>query len=337
MVSNDKSWLDRRTLLAGAGALCAAPALARGRRLAIIEAPSNLGLRPLRLGHEPGAWAAPKALRDAELHKKLAPAAVMSLPRPQYRFEPEPGTRIRNGHEIRRFSEALANMVSRTLRSGSFPLVLGGDCSILLGCLLGARASGQIGLVHVDGHSDFFHPGNYDADVRPGSAAGMDLALATGRGETLLASWDGEPLVEDAHVVQIGERDETDPDYAYRDIEQTLIRRLPVREVLRLGISASVARALAPVGSERRKLWLHVDLDVLNASLMPAVDSPGSPGLGFRELAMLIDAFARSGRVLGMDVTIFDPELDPDGQYAGAIAQCLVDGLSALRIDEEPR
>jgi hypothetical protein len=29
-------------------------------------------------------------------------------------------------------------------------------------------------VVHVDGHSDFFHPGNYDSTARLGSVAGMD-------------------------------------------------------------------------------------------------------------------------------------------------------------------
>jgi arginase len=33
----------------------------------VIAAPSNLGLRPLRPGHEPGTWRAPEALFDFNL------------------------------------------------------------------------------------------------------------------------------------------------------------------------------------------------------------------------------------------------------------------------------
>jgi hypothetical protein len=32
----------------------------------------------------------------------------------------------------------------------------------LLGCLVGVRTLGQCGLAHVDGRSDFYHPGNYE-------------------------------------------------------------------------------------------------------------------------------------------------------------------------------
>lgn len=328
-MNDDRFPIDRRSFLGGAAIACmgAAPPGAQ-RRIALIEAPSNLGLRPLREGHEPGAWRGPAALVEAGLAGLLQPVSLSRLPRPHYRFERQSGSTIRNGPAIRRFSEELAVEVRHRLGAGAFPLVLGGDCSILLGCLHGA---GRTGLIHVDGHSDFYHPGNYDSAKRPGSVAGMDLALATGRGEPLLARWDGNPLVEDRYVVQIGERDELDADYDYRDIEKTEIRRIPVRCVLAMGIDRTVADALAPVAGERLPLWLHIDLDVLDARVMPAVDSPGRPGLGFDQLASLITGLLASGRVIGADATIYDPELDPTGQYARAIVSCLGRGFGEQR------
>ncbi|MDQ2878918.1 MAG: arginase family protein [Pseudomonadota bacterium] len=291
--------------------------------MVLIDAPSNLGLRPLHPGHIPGAWRAPDALRAAGLERALPFRHIERLARPDYHADAQPGSRIRNGVAIRRFSERLARAVGTALRSRQFPLVIGGDCSVLLGCLYGAGSRGAVGLIHVDGHSDFFHPGNYDSASRLGSAAGMDLALATGRGEPLLARWRGGPLVQDAYVTQIGERDELDPDYAYPDIERTEIRRIPVRKVLNQGIARTVATALAPVNGQRRPLWLHVDCDVLDQSVMPAVDSPGTPGLDFGQLAELIARFLASGRLIGIDVTIFDPDLDPTGAYAAALVACL--------------
>jgi arginase len=323
--------ITRRAVLASAAALCASPALGTSRGVTIIEAPSNLGLRPLRSNHEPGAWRGPEALRNAGLHRALGTTKAIQLPRPQYRFEAQRGTRIRNGLEIRRFSQTLGTAVTGVLDAGSFPLVVGGDCTVLLGCLLGAKSAGPVGLIHVDGHSDFYHPGNYDAQSRLGSAAGMDLALVTGRGEPLLASWNGQPLVEDAYVVQIGERDELDPDYDYRDIAATRIRRFPVRHVLRAGIDETVTRALASADGERRRLWVHIDLDVLDKSVMPAVDSPGSPGFDFAQLAALISRLLASGRIMGMDVAIYDPEFDPSGRYARAIVDCMSRALGPIR------
>lgn len=326
--------MTRRELVAGSIGTAATPAFAkwhRSRSSVIILAPSNLGLRPNADGSEPGAWRAPDALMKAGLDRALLPKSIVRLKRPHYNRDAVPGTRIRNGHAIRRFSEQLAAAVAAVLAENACPVVLGGDCSILLGCLLGARHQEPVGLVHVDGHSDFYHPGNYDATSRLGLAAGMDLALATGRGEALLALWNGRPLVNDKDVIQIGERDELDADYDYRDIRETPIRRIPVRQVIRRGVEAVAADVISSLRQERRTAWLHVDLDVLDQSVMPAVDSPGSPGFDFAMLEQLVSLLAASGCIMGADFTIYDPELDPGGHYARQIVECIARGLSDLR------
>ena len=299
----------------------------------IIEAPSNLGLRPLRVGHVPGAWRAPQALRDAGLYELLGARSVRSLERPPYFADPQPGTRILNGQTLRAFSETLANTVAEAVAGSGIPLVVGGDCSILLGCLAGARRSGPVGLIHIDGHSDFFHPGNYDTTQRLGSAAGMDLALATGRGEALLTQWNAMPmpLVPDADVVQVGEREEGDPDYAFKDIEDTEIRQLTVRKVKTLGIERAAQEIETHLLARRlERIWLHVDVDVLDETEMPAVDCPGRPGLTCSELSDLLARLCARLPMVGADVTVFDPDLDPAGHYAAKLADCLAKGFRPL-------
>jgi arginase len=69
---------------------------------------------------------------------------------------------------------------------------------------------------------------------------------------------------------------------------------------------------------------------VLDQTVIPAVDSPGSPGLDFVQLAELLSRLVTGGRVIGPDVTIYDPELDPDGSYLPGIVACLGAGLKAL-------
>jgi arginase len=301
----------------------------RPRKLDLIEAPNNLGLRPPKPGIEPGTWLGPAALDRAGLSKRLRPDRHERLVRPRYSTEAQPGTRIRNGVALRAFSLELADEVARSLERGALPVVIGGDCSNLLGCVLALRRSGGRGLVHVDGHSDFAHPGNYDVSSRLGTAAGMDLALATGRGEALLTKWpaiDG-PLVADADAVQIGEREASDPAF-YRDIETTPIERTTVQALQAEGVNAALERTRRRL--EQRKIaraWLHVDLDVLDQAVMPAVDSPGSPGLTYAELAALISGLMRSGRIAGVDFAIYDPDLDPDGRYARELAGCIGDCL----------
>lgn len=287
------------------------------RDLCLIRAPFNLGLRPLRPGHEPGTWRAPQALTEAGLVEALTPAQVVDMERPAYSIEPQPDTKLRNGPAMRSFNLQLADIVADTIRRGAFPLIVGGDCTILLGVLAGARRSGPLSLVHVDGHSDFRHPGNDDDKLPLSSAAGMDLAAATGRGEALLTEWPGVegPLLRDDHVIQIGERENRDPDYAWRDIEATDITLVDVFAARELGAAGVIAKT-EPVLARGGRHWLHFDVDALDQTVMSAVDSPGSPGIDPDELvAILGDLVARPGCV-GMNMTIFDPDLDPTGELA---------------------
>ncbi|AJF67818.1 arginase family protein [Streptomyces vietnamensis] len=295
----------------------------------LITAPWNLGLRPPAPGREPGTWRTPRALLSAGLGERLRPARVVELDRPPYEFDAQPATRIRNGVTLREHTLLLGEAVHAALAASRFPVVLGGDCSILLGCLLGARRHGRCGLVHLDGHSDFRHPGNHDAGALLGSAAGMDLALATGRGELLLTHWPeiGRPLVADEDVVQIGDREEGEENPP----ATPPVTRFTAREIQRIGVAElgeRVVRRLEERGLDR--VWLHLDLDVLDERVLPAVDSPGRPGLDFPQLSELVSTLTATGRVAGLDVAIYDPELDPDGAYAAPVVDCLTHALTPL-------
>jgi arginase len=327
--------LTRREFALGTACLAGLSRAAEAsREVSVIDAPISLGLRPGERGQEPGTWRAPAVLLAAGVAERIGAHRRVALKRPPYEFDAQPGTRIRNGSTLRAFMLRLGDQVQAELAAGRFPLVLGGDCSVLLGCLLGARRAGGRGVVHVDGHSDFFHPGNYDTKARLGSAAGMDLALATGRGEPLLASWPGidGPLVADVDAVQAGERDAESPDYDryYGDIVRTAITRLTIQQILREGIPRTAERIVARLAERGLdRAWVHVDLDVLDEKVMDAVDSPGTPGLDFAQLSTLLRTLVGSGRVIGLDACIYDPDLDHGHRFSEPIADCLA---SALRL-----
>ncbi|WP_448666132.1 arginase family protein [Serratia plymuthica] len=292
----------------------------------IILAPTNLGLSPLRPGHVPGTRRAPQALMAQGLAQRLGAGAVTELPQPTYSPAAQPGTRIRNGHAIRAFTIALAAEVAAAQARGEFPLVVGGDCSILLGALAGSRRAGPLSLVHIDGHSDFRHPGNYDPQQMLGAVAGMDLALATGRGEPLLAEWPGVtgPLVPERQVLQLGERECRDADFAWPDINQTAIARIDVFAANRMGKAEIVRQIEQMLATEPEwRFWLHLDVDVLDQTIMPAVDSPGSPGIDRLWLENIVARLLQNPMCCGMTLSVFDPELDPDGRYAALIVEML--------------
>jgi arginase len=144
---------------------------------------------------------------------------------PPYRDFVRPPNATRNEAGVAEYSRALARQVAAAFSDGAFVVVLGGDCSIVLGCLLGARQAGvaPVGLVYIDAHSDFATPD----ESRTGSAASMCLALAVGRGDTPLARLAGdEPLTRATDVVLIGKRDDDEPWYG-----QEAMRALPILDI----------------------------------------------------------------------------------------------------------
>ncbi len=110
----------------------------------VIDAPSVLGLRPTGVEH------LPKALKAAGLLDGLnAEYAGRVEPLP-YKPQRDPKTLILNPDALRAFSLQLAEAVDGVLRQEKFPLVLGGDCSNIIGIMLALRRAGRYGLFFID-------------------------------------------------------------------------------------------------------------------------------------------------------------------------------------------
>jgi arginase len=224
----------------------------------------------------------------------------------------------------RRTSACGRRYPGRSPASTSSQVVLGGDCSILLGNMLALRRRGRYGLVFVDGHSDFRHPGNSDA---VGSAAGEDLALVTGRGDALANLEDRCPLVRESDVFVIGVRS---GDGALGELNALGIAVRTADDVRRDGAATVAREALAHFdGDELDGFWIHCDVDALDAAVMPAVDTPEPGGLEVQQLSELLRALLADGRAGGLEITIFDPDLDEDGELAGRLTRCICDAFTS--------
>ena len=75
-------------------------------------------------------------------------------------------------------------------------------------------------------------------------------------------------------------------------------------------------------------IWIHLDADVLDDRVMPAVDYRLPGGLSWEELSGTLRAVMATGKAVGLNVGIFNPSLDPDGAIARRLVSCLVEGLS---------
>jgi arginase len=313
-------------LLASRAGLGRRPDSRRRQPICVLDAPSNLGLSPPAEGREPGVRRLAQALRAQGIVTRIGALDAGIVTPPPYRPERDPVSGGRNGDVIPGYSARLATAIGEQIDRSRFCVVLGGDCSILLGAMLALRRRGHYGLLFIDGHLDFRHPGNTDV---MSAGAGEDLALVTGRGAASLTNIDGlRPYVDDADVVALGER-EHDPQTA--DIHDTEITVLDLTRIRALGRPGHAAqRAVDHLVARRLDgFWIHLDVDVLNSALMPAVDSPQPDGLTYSELSEVLGVAAASPLAVGVEITIFDPDLDPDGTLARQLMEAVVAGVRA--------
>ncbi|MBC9730951.1 arginase family protein [Streptomyces sp. TRM68367] len=291
------------------------------RELVIVEAPSVLGLWPS------GVEGLPEALRAAGLHDRSGAGWGGRVEAPAYDPARDGDTGVLNPVGIAQHSVRLADTVGGLLDGGRFPLVLGGDCSILLGNLLALRRRGRYGLLFLDGHTDFYQP-----SAEPnGEVASMELALATGRGPRQLADLEGRRLlVRDEDVVALGFRDAGESAEAGMQPLPDGLHAVDLDGVRAVGAAAAAQREIGRLnGGGCAGYWVHLDVDVLDDAVMPAVDYRQPGGLSWAELEGVLRVALGDARAVGFDVTIFNPRLDADGSIAARLTECLLRGLSA--------
>lgn len=284
------------------------------RTIGLLGVPTNSA------GKIDGVAQGPVALREAGLvdalhrHAKVHDYGDVMLP------DPSP-TRESRSHVID--PDGLDALVARVrdavapiLDHGHFPLVIGGDCPLLLGCLAASSGRDRVGLLFVDGHEDAYLP----VQSSTGEAADMELAFALGMAD---ASWSRElstlfPLVAPTDVRILGARD---AELLRAESVASLRDRVALVDGERL--AADPARiAAAACASLPQPWWFHLDLDVLSTEALPAIDYPQPGGVGWDELVVVATTALRADP-RGWDVTIYNPDLDPTRVHARRIVRFL--------------
>ena len=293
------------------------------RPIAIVGAPTSIGIRPYDDGTMRRLDLAPAALRDQGLSSRLSARDLGDVLPTPYRDFVRPAGRPRNEDGVAEYSRELAKRVATAASDNAFVLLLGGDCSIVLGGLLAARqlTQARVGLIYVDAHADFATP----AESRTGSAASMCFGLAVGRGDTRLARLaDSQPLVEGKDAVIIGRRDDAEPWYGQDALRQHGVLDIHHQAFRESGPPSAAQAALKRVTrSGISGYWIHVDADVIDPTEVPAVDSPEPNGLFIEELVALLTPLVRHPLAIGLELTIYDPNLDPDRSSASKLATLL--------------
>jgi arginase len=280
-----------------------------------------LGVPIDSVGRAGGTEFAPDAIREASGGTWLWPVDGGDLEVSIRGDDRDPETGIVASADVLATTESVDLAVAALLDDGRTPFVMGGCCALLPGALAGARrALGPTALVYVDGHLDL-----YDGTTSPtGEAADMPMSVVLGLGPPAWVQACGGRVVDPSHAAVVG----------YRDLEEALGYGHPnPKEIRGLtaidadGLRARGGRALGIELVERfrdpGRLWVHLDVDVLDQEVFPATDYLMPGGLGWREITDLLGPLLTSPTLVGVSVGCYNPQKDLEGRDARALVDAL--------------
>lgn len=264
----------------------------------------------------PGTDETPAALRRKGLLQALEDAGLavsdfgdIVLPTYLPRHNTAP---VRNWPGPRMVWEAIVEQGNKWFAPERFNLLLGGDCSIVVGVVdhLAKLYGDKLYLLVIDAHVDVVKP---DPNVCVGAAA-MGLWFLTN--ENLL--WQKPATINAEQITVLACQNPPAETYGIQAI--TL-------EQLRQSIKNTSEAILARI-PENARILIHFDVDVIGKAEMPAAYAPSETGLTIAECRELLTKLVSDTRTIGMEITEFSAIKDEDGSNARNLNNLLADSLS---------
>ena len=293
------------------------------KKIALIGAPSSAA------AFLPGSEKAPAALRAAGLVERLQNAGFEVIDHgdcaPRHFADDDEHRRARNITEIVAGLGDLKARAEVAVKSGALVLVLGGDCAQTIGLLTAARRYYKhLNLFWMDRDADL----NTPATTPSGRIDGMVVAGIIGKGAPeLVRFWGEPPLVREPDIYLFG-IERLDPP------EQEFLSKSPMRHMLAADIQrksavAATKDALAHLHSGTREYVVHLDTDIISNEEFPAVNVPASGGLSLSDVRAALTEAVRGNYLVGLTITQYNPDKDPDASGAKKLVDLLVEALSA--------
>ena len=187
------------------------------------------------------------------------------------------------GETIAAALDRLESTVEAVLAAGRFPLVLGGEHSLTAGAIRPfVRRHPDLVVLQFDAH----------ADLRDGYL-GEHFSHAAAMRRVL-----DHPSVE---MVQVGIRAFSKAEAEYAAANRHRLRMHLGLEQARWDMEA----ILAPLAD--RPVYVTVDIDALDGSVMPATGTPTAGGMSYLQLLAFLRRACEVGRVVGMDLVELAP------------------------------
>lgn len=306
--------------------------MSNGNRVSIIGVPFGLG------GKRLGASLGPAALRFAGMQRQLEQLFPVVLDRGDVEIPRTSETQPR-GEGIGYFDAVFANLtetrkiVSQCLQDGDIPLMMGGDHSLAIASISAALEyfDNHLGVLWIDAHADLNTP-----DTSPSmDLHGMPLAALCGlpcgkcdppsqeQWEKLLQAMVPQKRLQYNNIVWIGLRD-VDPGERARILAWEPEQAVTMHEIDRHGIASMVRHAVRVLSYVRvSRLWVSLDVDVLDPIVAPGTGTGVRGGLSYREAHLLaemlhdtLSAYDAPFELAGIDITEVNPVMDRENATA---------------------
>lgn len=291
------------------------------RNINIFEFPLNLGLTKKEHETEPGVRKLPDWLRKFGFHSRIDPANVFRLEAPEYSIDFDRESKVRNADQIIEYAKKQADCIFHHYLKNTFNIILGGDCSILIGNAIALKKLGNFGLFYLDGHTDFIPPELSET----GGAAGMDLAIITGTGHQKLTDINGlKPYFAEENIFCCGNAETDDKEYVDQIINSS-IHYFDLYQLRENGFRRTADDFLNMV--EEKGLdgfFIHFDVDILKDEIMPAVDSRMEDGISYDDLREMLEPLIGNSLCFGIEITILDSDYDKNGTYTHPFVDNLI-------------
>jgi arginase len=204
------------------------------------------------------------------------------------------------------------NTVFHTLSSwpepDDFVLCLGGECALITGEMAAFKKSftGRVGILWMDAHGDF----NTPATSPSGFIGGMCLALTCGRGPSLTDEVEKlRPLVSEENIIHVGSR-ALDSDEA-RAMEESALELYPASKVHRNGTIRTAQTVAHDLAEQCDWIVCHLDLDVIDPRIIPAVNFPASgEALSMEDVITMIRNLRETGKLRVFNIAAYNPLKD---------------------------
>ena len=192
--------------------------------------------------------------------------------------------------------------VSKILKAGAMPIVLGGDHSINIPCVDAFKDHGQIHIVQIDAHLDFV---NERHGVKYGHGNPMRRAAE-------------KDYVKG--ITHIGIRNvSSTAKEGYEEAKNLGSKIFSVRQLRNLGLKKIVSEIPRDIN-----LYITIDIDAFDPSIAPGTGTPSHGGFYYYEVLELIDLICKKNPIVGMDLVEVAPDYDLTSSTSTLAAQLLL-------------